>query len=855
MSEYRTAAQRGMDCQRRAMSVFQSGRFQDAYDLYIEAESLYRKALDAGEDWVTTRLFFMQSSALRCLEQLMEDTPGLLSTYRSTAEKFLDDWPTAKISKEIHHERVHESLAFRAWRESYLDGVDDFSAAAAARKAGDLTNARKILEAFIERTRQSGGVETDALVALARSKIEMLPTQQELQKRPQERNTRIVATGYLRAAKVSRLPANSHSKQHNRFTAFRYWFLCNALKFRAFEELRQMDVPRPSLIKAERFLKRAVKHARKAVSLGEFPRDHPVYLEYWHEIIAERMHLLAFMNHGNPNDYDNAVKAWQNSLKMAEQLCEHSGEDSVFPNRFYCIVDLRLEGGFLAAAKAFRESRWSDCVQFLENWREGLPPEFKWSWRDVNVQIRLLGAKTIDAIVSGNKEMLPSLCRELIDLSKSEPAGGAAKRFASEITRLREKAKNTTLFELTLDSVGQYFPLDSWVDSYEDNLDRLASLPEKIYHNFSMGVRTFEEAEAERSKRAIAGAIEAFLGYMCDYYAQASTPSSTVPKPNIHELVNRCRNISFRWAQRPTFQNLINELHTGIDKLLSTSDVETLNVIYDNMRYALHQLVHFFPVKVELRSTVLRHEPPVDALDVFPDWALDRTGRQMLYVFVSPKDLSGLTPGKYYMKPGWRKANRLSYRVDKEHPFYPVRFVPRWDYWQTESANASFFFSEGVLLEHARAAIELSKSCTDNLIKPKVGAVIVKERRIISKAYRGEDGSDRHAEEIAIGKCTRDQLRGAIMVTTLEPCSAHGRSTREVSCADRILLTRFSKVIIGIPDPDKRIQGWGDKQLRENDIAIAYFPSALSQEIRELNEQFILDRTKDDFEKGTFAKI
>lgn len=854
MSTAPTAAQRGRDFQERARIAFQHGRFQEAYNLYIEAESLYREALDAGEYWVTTRLFFMQSSALRCLEQLIEETPALLSTYRSVAEKFLDDWSPAKISTDIHRDRVLEGLAFRAWRESYLPGVDDFSAAAAATKTGDVANARKILEAFIERTKDTGGQETDALIALSRSKIEMLRTQQERQKRPQERNMRIIATGYLRAAKVSRLPVNSPSTQHKRFSAFRAWFLSNALKFRAFELLRQMRMPEPFLIKAERFLRRAVKYARRAVSLSDFPQYHPVYLNYWHELISERMHLMAFMSNGNPADYDAAVRAWQNALKAAEQLCEHADEDSIFPNRFYSLSDLRLEGDFLTAARAFREKRWSDCVRLLDNWREKLPPEFVWSWRDANVQIRLLGAKTINSIMSGNNEMIPSLCRTLIDLSKSEPAGGAARYFATEIASLREKAKTPILFELALDSVAQYFPLDSWVDSLEDNLDRFASLPERIYHNFSIGAPA-TEADAERARRTVAGAIEAFLGYMCDYYAQASTPPSTVPEPEIHKLIDRCRQIPFPWAQRPTFQGPIESLRAGIDKMLSTTGVEAFDAAYDSVRGALQELIRVFPVTVELRSTVLRSEPPDEALEAFPDWAVDRVGRQMLYVFVSPRDLAALTPGEYYVKPGWRKANRLSYKVDQERPLYPVRFVPRWDYWETEGANASFFFSEGVLLDHARTAIELSKSCKDSPQKPKVGAVIVKGRKAIAKAYRGEDGSDRHAEEIAIGKCTRDELHGAIMVTTLEPCSPHGRSTSAVSCADRLILTRFSKVVIGIPDPDKRIQSWGDKLLRANNIAVAYYPSALAQEIRELNKQFIMERTKDDFEQRMSAIV
>lgn len=452
MSTAPSSAQRGMDCQWQAMIAFQNGRFREAYNLYIEAEALYRQARDAGEYWVTTRLFLMQSSVLRCLEELLDESPDLLDNCRSSAERFLDACSQSKISAEIKPDRVFEALAFRAWREDYLKGVHAFSAAAVASKRGDVANARRILEDFIERTKEGGDQENDALCALARSKKEMLSTQQELQKRPQERNVRIVVSGYLRAAKVSRLPVKSTSKQRNRFSAFRASFLSEALKFRAFDSLRQMRLPEPSLIKAQRYLARAVQYARRAASLGDFPKYHSIYLDYWHGLVSERVHLMAFMSRGDPADYDAALRTWQNATRAAEQLCEHADEESFFPNRFYSLDDLRLEGEVLGAARAFREKRWSDCAQFLESWREQLPQEFSWSWRDVNVNIRLLGAKTIDAIVSADYERLPSLRRDLMNASKSEPAGGAARYFAEGVARLPEIARNESLLNATLDS-------------------------------------------------------------------------------------------------------------------------------------------------------------------------------------------------------------------------------------------------------------------------------------------------------------------------------------------------------------------------------------------------------------------
>jgi pyrimidine deaminase RibD-like protein len=193
--------------------------------------------------------------------------------------------------------------------------------------------------------------------------------------------------------------------------------------------------------------------------------------------------------------------------------------------------------------------------------------------------------------------------------------------------------------------------------------------------------------------------------------------------------------------------------------------------------------------------------------------------------------------------------------VENKRHLYPVRFVPRWNYWDTESAYASALSVEGVLLEHVRIAIEQSKLCKDSTEKPKVGAVIVRNGKVVAKAFRGEDETDGHAEEIAIGKCSREQLRGAIIITTLEPCTEHGRSTRAVSCVTRICIHKLNKVVIGSPDPDDRIRGEAFEILRANNIEVVYIPSGLREEIREINRSFIADRIKNDLDSVKISRV
>lgn len=138
--------------------------------------------------------------------------------------------------------------------------------------------------------------------------------------------------------------------------------------------------------------------------------------------------------------------------------------------------------------------------------------------------------------------------------------------------------------------------------------------------------------------------------------------------------------------------------------------------------------------------------------------------------------------------------------------------------------------------------------CVGNDKKPKVGAVIVKDGKVISEAFKNEPPYRGHAEEIAIRRCyNRQKLNGASLITTLEPCTTTGRSPDVASCTNLIIQNGINKVIIGILDPNRDIRGRGDLQLHMNNISVAYFPSSLSKEIWELNKEFIRKHTSDEF--------
>ena len=104
-----------------------------------------------------------------------------------------------------------------------------------------------------------------------------------------------------------------------------------------------------------------------------------------------------------------------------------------------------------------------------------------------------------------------------------------------------------------------------------------------------------------------------------------------------------------------------------------------------------------------------------------------------------------------------------------------------------------------------KRAIELAKKGIGfTAPNPMVGAVIVKDGKIIGEGYHKKCG-DLHAERNAFANLT-ESAEGASIYVTLEPCCHYGRTP---PCTEAIIENKISKVFIGSKDPNPLVSGKG----------------------------------------------
>ena len=98
---------------------------------------------------------------------------------------------------------------------------------------------------------------------------------------------------------------------------------------------------------------------------------------------------------------------------------------------------------------------------------------------------------------------------------------------------------------------------------------------------------------------------------------------------------------------------------------------------------------------------------------------------------------------------------------------------------------------------------------------PVVGAVVVKDGRIIGEGYHEKYGQ-LHAERNALASLT-EPARGATIYVTLEPCCHYGKTP---PCTEAIIEHGLARVVIGSRDPNPKVAGKGARILRDHGIDV-----------------------------------
>ena len=134
--------------------------------------------------------------------------------------------------------------------------------------------------------------------------------------------------------------------------------------------------------------------------------------------------------------------------------------------------------------------------------------------------------------------------------------------------------------------------------------------------------------------------------------------------------------------------------------------------------------------------------------------------------------------------------------------------------------------------EYMRLALQLAKKgCGWTSPNPMVGAVVVKEGRIIGQGWHQKYGQA-HAERNALASCTEDP-QGATLYVTLEPCCHYGK---QPPCVDAILGAGIHRVVVGSADPNPLVAGKGIAILRAHGIDVT--ENVLQEECDALNKVF-----------------
>ncbi len=147
--------------------------------------------------------------------------------------------------------------------------------------------------------------------------------------------------------------------------------------------------------------------------------------------------------------------------------------------------------------------------------------------------------------------------------------------------------------------------------------------------------------------------------------------------------------------------------------------------------------------------------------------------------------------------------------------------------------------------KYMQRCIELAANGLGNVApNPLVGAVLVKDERIIGEGFHQQYGKA-HAEVNAVNSFLNrsgndaTELSKSTLYVNLEPCNHKGKTP---PCTELIIRYKIREVIIGCADPNKNVKSNGSKTLTDSGCNVIM--GVLKKKSEELNRRFIVYHTK-----------
>ncbi|HEX9861465.1 MAG TPA: bifunctional diaminohydroxyphosphoribosylaminopyrimidine deaminase/5-amino-6-(5-phosphoribosylamino)uracil reductase RibD [Nitrospirota bacterium] len=115
---------------------------------------------------------------------------------------------------------------------------------------------------------------------------------------------------------------------------------------------------------------------------------------------------------------------------------------------------------------------------------------------------------------------------------------------------------------------------------------------------------------------------------------------------------------------------------------------------------------------------------------------------------------------------------------------------------------------------------------------PMVGAVVVKDGKIVGKGWHKKAGTP-HGEAIALEKAGK-LAEGGTLYVNLEPCCHKDKLTPP--CTEAVISSKVARVVVAMADPNPKVSGRGIERLKEAGIEVE--TGVLGERAMRLNEAF-----------------